>query len=143
MEPELPAPLLECEAPVLEPVPMLLEPDIELPLGEPEVLPEVPDWDDWLPDFCAELDEPGDDCEVDDCWFDWLPLFKLDSEPCLLPVPSFGFCVSMISFPLLNVSVGTRQRRGADTKVFRSLGDDGAMTHKTIWSFCARGTESW
>lgn len=108
---------------------MPLPPDIELPLGEPDALPDLPDcWlddePDWLDepdsDDCEEPDWPDeepdrDDCEEPDwpdgdelpgfdcdepvdCWFDWLDLFRLDSEPTLLPLPSFGFCVSMIRF---------------------------------------------
>jgi hypothetical protein len=97
---------------------MLLPPDIELPLGEPEEpgLPDCwlddepnwldcePDWPDDEPDRddCEEPDcddvPDFDDDEPVDCWFDWLDLFKLESEPILLPLPSFGFCVSMISF---------------------------------------------
>jgi len=85
---------------------------------EPCWLDCEPDWPDDEPDSedCEEADWPEDEPDKDDCdepdcgdvpdfddepvdcWFDWLDLFKLESEPILLPLPSFGFCVSMISF---------------------------------------------
>lgn len=98
-----------CELPI--------PPDIELALGELEELADEPDcllvWlPDWLdgepervepdcdepvcPDFWLD-DWPSDDWlepVVDDCELDWDdPVW-----PTLLPLPSFGFCVSMIRF---------------------------------------------
>jgi hypothetical protein len=127
IEPELPAPLVLWDEPEVELVPMPFPPDIELPLGDPVELPDRDDcWlvcePDWLepdsdePDDEPDRDEP--DCEFDlsdfwleddafddwldepavEDWLDWLPLFKFESELSLLPVPSFGFCVSMIRF---------------------------------------------